>query len=106
MGNKINFKILNNQEGQSTVEYVLLLVIVLIFINTVIRSDVFARFFGNNSPFFQTMATGIARNYRFATVVTEDEVIDEEPSLAHPSFTMDGGGTSRFFVGAEEYPRQ
>ncbi len=104
MGNKISFKILKSRAGQSTVEYVLLLVVVMVFVNTVIRSETFQSFFGENSSFFNTMATGIARSYRYADVVNEDEAIEESPSLDHPSFTQDGGSNSRFFVIASEYP--
>ncbi len=105
MGNKINSKILKKEGGQSTVEYILLLVVVLVFVNTVIRSDVFRQFFGGNSAFFQTIATGIARNYRYASIVTEDDVIGPDPVVAHPSFATDGGSGSHFFVIAEEYPK-
>lgn len=105
MGNKISFKILKREKGQSTVEYILLLVVVMMFVNTVINSDLFKRFFGGNSPFFQTMATGIARNYRYAAVVTEGEVIGPNPVLAHPSFAKSGGSDSHFFIIAEEYPQ-
>ena len=107
MGSKINSKVLKKEignRGQSTVEYVLLLVVVMVFVNTVIRSDTFEQFFGDNSTFFQTIATGMARSYRYADIVSEDEAIDESPSLAHPSYTQDGGSESRFFVTAEEYP--
>ena len=104
MGNKINSKVLKNQKGQSSVEYVLLLVIVVVFVNTVIGSDVFKNFFGGDSAFFQGLATGISRNYRYASIVSEDETIGESPEFAHPSFAVDGGGSSRFFVLSEEYP--
>ena len=105
MGNKISFKILKRKNGQSTVEYILLLTVVMLFVNTVIRSDVFKQFFGGNSTFFQTIATGMARNYRYASIVTESEVIGADPVLAHPSFAKDGGSDSHFFVIAEEYPQ-
>lgn len=104
MGNKINFKILRKEKGQSTVEYILLLVIVMVFVNTVIRSDVFQQFFGNNSSFFQTIATGMARSYRYGTLVSEDEAIGEAPEISHPTFSQDSGSESRFFVIANEYP--
>ncbi len=104
MGNKINFKILKKEAGQSTVEYILLLVVVLVFVNTVIRSDVFRQFFGQDSTFFQTIATGISRNYRYASIVTEDDVIGPDPVVGHPSFSTDGGSDSHFFVIATEYP--
>jgi len=106
MGNKINSKVLKNEKGQSSVEYVLLLVIVVVFVNTVIGSDIFKNFFGGESAFFQGLATGISRNYRYSTIVPESDVIGESPEFAHPSFAADGGGNSRFFVLAEEYPTQ
>jgi len=104
MGNKISFKILKRESGQSTVEYILLLVVVLVFVNTVIRSDVFKRFFGGNSAFFKTIASGIERNYRYAAIVKESDVIGPDPVLAHPSFSKDGGSDTNFFITIESYP--
>lgn len=104
MGNSSFYKIVKNEKGQSTVEYILLLVVVLVFVNTVIRSDTFQQFFGDNSTFFQTIATGMSRNYRYATKIPESDVIGESPVQAHPSYSQNGGSESRFFVIATEYP--
>lgn len=104
MGNKVSFKILKREHGQSTVEYILLLVVVLVFVNTVVRSDVFKRFFGGNSAFFQTIATGIGRNYRYAAVVQESDVIGPDPVQAHPSFSKNHGSDTNFFITADKYP--
>jgi hypothetical protein len=105
MGNKIGFCLLN-KKGQSTVEYVLLMAVVLTFMTTVWNSKAFEDFFGKDSKFFVAFANSVRVNYRFAANVPLDTDIGDSVSGRHPSFTS--GSTTRFFThGKDEgYPLQ
>jgi hypothetical protein len=106
MGSKKHFKILN-QSGQSTVEYILLLVVVVTFITTVFNSRAFKEFFGDDSAFFTAIAEGLRTNYRYSTVVPLSDDIGLAPVREHPSFYSSEDSTSRFFTfnsGGQPYP--
>lgn len=106
MGNKKNSKILN-KSGQSTVEYILLLVVIVTFISTVFNSRPFQEFFGEDSSFFTAIAKGIRLNYRYASVVPESDDIGLSPVKTHPSFYSNDDGASRYFsFGGGEYPEE
>ncbi len=105
MGNKKNFKILN-EAGQSAVEYILLLVVIVSFISTVFNSAVFKRFFADDSAFFTAISEGIRMNYRYSSTVPIADDIGLAPVKEHPSFYSTEGGISRFFTfeGGANYP--
>ena len=88
---------MKNDKGQSTVEYILLLAVVTSLFFTVFRSEMFQKFFGENSSFFQTIAERIAMNYRYATVVDIGDDVPPIPPDNHPSFALPDGSASRFF---------
>jgi hypothetical protein len=55
-----------NQKGQSTVEYVLLLGMVLMIVIGIFKSDAFNRIFGENSAVFEEYRKIMEHNYRHA----------------------------------------
>lgn len=106
MGNKKYFKTLN-ESGQSTVEYILLLVVIVTFISTVFNSRRFKEFFGEDSAFFTAIAERIRVNYRHSTVIAPSDDIGLAPVREHPSFYFSESDTSRFFTfdgGGADYP--
>lgn len=104
MGFKKQFSLLNNQ-GQSTVEYVLLLAVIFTFLTTVWNSQAFKDFFGEDSKFFNAVAQKVRVNYHFAANVPLDTALVENPILEHPSYV--NNGQTRFFTLAEDetYPK-
>jgi hypothetical protein len=105
MGNKKYFKILGKR-GQSTVEYILLLAVVVTFISTVFNSNAFKQFFGEDSNFFNAIAQGMRASYRYSTVIPLSDDIGLAPVKEHPSFFSNEDSSSRFFTlsGGTPYP--
>ena len=97
MGSKKQTNFLKNQLGQSTVEYVLLLAVVLSVFFTVFRSRTFQDFFGEDSSFFNAIAQKMRLDYRYGTNVSADEDIGSGISNNHPTFSQPDGSVSRFF---------
>ncbi len=93
-----------HQQGQSTVEYVLLLSVVMLFMIVVIRSTAFKQFMGENSPFFKILRERFVYTYchgRDGMDPTKCRINYNTPEN-HPSYSL--GGESRFFSGKEAYP--
>lgn len=91
------------QSGQSTVEYILLLSVVMLFIALVLRSPLFADLLGENSSFFQALKDRMEYSYRYTHLGTRSGSGDEnitDPKL-HDSYSDDG--SSRFSGATEPY---
>ena len=88
--------------GQSTVEYLLLLVVIMSLVVTVFRSDAFNQFFAEDSAFFAKIERLIEYSYRHGVPGGDDTV--NYSGTGHPSFY--GGGGTRFFIGRESYGGQ
>jgi hypothetical protein len=107
MGNKKSATSLNNSRGQSTVEYVLLLAVVLSMFYSVFRSRTFQEFFGEDSSFFNAIAQKMRLDYRYGTNVSAGDDIGSGISSNHPTFAQPDGSVSRFFgypLGGTDYP--
>jgi Flp pilus assembly pilin Flp len=107
MGNKKQTHFLKSQFGQSTVEYVLLLAVVVSLFVSIFRSPAFQQFFGEDSSFFNAIAQKMRLDYRYGTNVTIDEDIGSGISTNHPTFAQPDGSASRFFgypQGGTNYP--
>ena len=104
MGNKRVHTLLKNESGQTTVEYILLLAVVITFMTTIWNSKALKNFIGEDSDFFNALAQGIRVNYQFAATVTPDTETPDAPVLNHPSYY--NAGQSRFFTfnGSIGYP--
>lgn len=103
MGNIKRPRILNSEIGQSTVEYILLMAVVVSLMTTVWNSRVFNDFLGEDSDFFNGIAEMIRVHYQFAANVPAGTEYDS-PTLVHPSFV--NGTRTRFFThaGGGSYP--
>lgn len=105
MGYKKYFYLLRNKKGQSTVEYILLLAVVITFMTTVWNSRSFKEFFGEDSSFFTRISQKIRIDYRYAANLPIDTDNPVTPIPIHPSFSP-GSGETRFFThnGTSAYP--
>lgn len=97
MGSQKYLSLLRKSEsGQSTVEYILLLAVVMALFFSIFRSRPFQEFLGEDSTFFNNIAKRLALDYRYSVRIPEDQNIDSSPTANHPSF-VDDSGKSRFF---------
>ena len=88
-------------QGQSTVEYLLLLTVCMLLIMTVLRSDAFERYLGRDSEFFTLMRERFAYTYRHGRDGFNNTQINYNAPHSHPTYS--DGGASRFFSGKEGY---
>jgi hypothetical protein len=95
-----NLQVLRNEKGQSVVEYILLLVVVMSLSATVYNSDAFKKFMGPNSEFFKALSDSIEFSYRHGLQGFEDTT--DYNSLNHPTYT--DGSKTRFFLPQSQYP--
>ena len=96
---------MKNQKGQSVIEYVLLLGVVMLFILVVIRSTAFDNFLGEGSPFFKILRERFVYTYcqgRKGNDPTKCHSVNYNNPEDHPSYSANG--VSRFFSGKEKYP--
>lgn len=93
--NGAGMKLLSKQNGQSVVEYVMLLAVISFLAATIFRSPLFTDFFGDNSNFFNALKDRMEYSYRFTHSGIEDNA--GRAVLApsdHYSYRKDNG--SRF----------
>lgn len=98
-------KVFFKQNGQSVVEYVLLLAMVMFLISTIFRSPLIADLFGEDSGFFKALKDRMEFSYRFTHLPTNSDDgcvgADLLPPGEHCSY-REGGG-SRFAGATEVY---
>ena len=101
----IQFSVLNllkNDKGQSVIEYVLLMAVIMSLAFGVFNSRYFKDFFDSDGSFFTVLATRIEHTYRNSLYVKENDLNYNSP---HPSFyNSETGGESRFFLSKDAYP--
>jgi hypothetical protein len=88
-------------QGQSTVEYVLLLAVIMVLVYSVLQSDRFKETLGQDSEIFAAMEKYIEYTYRHGGPGLTD------PSTYagdHETYKKDGAIGTRFFTPAEQYP--
>lgn len=103
MGYKTKFHLLKSNSGQSTIEYVLLLAVIMTFMTTIWNSQVYKDFMGEDSEFFIGIARKIELNYQYSVTVPVDTETSIPPPTNHPSFST--GSDSRFFThNGADYP--
>ena len=100
--NRESFKNILKQVGQSTVEYVLLLLVVVTLAYTVFNSRAFKGLLGEDSKFFEAVFKKIAYAYRHGRADDEEDRLD---LTRHNTFYNKQENRSRFFSPAETYPR-
>ena len=98
VGNK---NILGNK-GQSTVEYILLLVVIMSLASVVFKSRLFQEIFGQDSDFIAALITRMEYSYRHGRM-GEDHNLNYQ---GHPTFYNRNRNKSRFFTPVEAYPKR
>ncbi len=94
MGNR-NVHILNHR-GQSTVEYILLLAVVISLIVTVTNMPRFKALLGEGGSFATTMKNEMEWNYRFASQGRSTGTVITYPNARHPTYFNSERNTTHF----------
>lgn len=103
MDNKRKVHILiRSEEGQSTVEYILLFVVVASLAITVFKSSTFQQFLGPNSSLFAAMAKRMEFSYRNGHNGLEDTFNDYK-TTDHEAYKNKDDNRSRFFAPTSAY---
>ncbi|MEX0798900.1 MAG: hypothetical protein WD025_05620 [Bacteriovoracaceae bacterium] len=92
-----------NQKGQSTVEYVLLLAVVISLVSVVFKSDFWQSYFGENGKFDEVFRARIEYSYRHTLEGNEFYATPDYESRNHDSYYKNG--STRFFRSKEAYPQ-
>ena len=94
--------IILNNGGQSLVEYILLLAVVVSLVFTAYKNRRFQDFFGEDSQFFNRIAREVEYSYRHGRISKNRDNSDQ---LVHESFAI-SIDESRFFFSRRSYPPQ
>lgn len=95
-----------NQNGQSAVEYIMLLAVISVLTFSVINSDRFKDFMGPDSSFFAAVRSRIEFSYRHGySKPVEDDKTNNGYGGFHETYYNFEKGQSRFFSGVERYPQ-
>ena len=89
-----------NSSGQSTVEYILLLVVVVSLSYLLLKSRIFRDVLDPDSDFISAIVKEMEYSYRHGNRGREIKL----PLQNHESFYNPKEGRSRFFSSLEEYP--
>lgn len=87
-----------NQAGQSTVEYILLMVVLMTMGLAFFKSNAFENFFGPNSGVFTAIARKMEFSYRYGHNGIEDTYGENYTSEGHEAYFNNEEGKSRFFA--------
>lgn len=102
MENK-KLSILKNSGGQSTVEYLLVLLVVVSLAFTVFTSDAMTNLFGKDSSVFAAIRKRIEYSYRHGLAGSDDS---SNYDTSHDSYlNVEKGDKTRFFAPIGKYPR-
>jgi len=105
MENKHLF-ILKDNKGQSALEYILLLMVVVSLSATVFKSDAFKNFMGPDSVYFEALRKRFEYTYRFGSppIPGTAEGDSNAYSTRHDNYYNTTRGQTRFFTPVESYP--
>lgn len=93
-----------NQTGQATVEYILMLAVVMGFVFYVFNHPGVKDFLASDGALFGKLKNTIQYSYRHAMGgVVSERYPANYSEASHPSYV--GGTETRFFGPAQEYPR-
>ena len=97
---------INNQEGQTAVEYILLMAVVVSLASTVFQSDIFQKNLGPEGEIFVFFRSYMENGYRHGFEYNKDfdyEFEDRDQGL-HPTYFNYKTSKSRFFSPLTRYP--
>lgn len=90
---------IKNDDGQSMVEYIMLLGVVLILVLTVLKNEKFKAIMGPDSEVLDGMRKSMVYSYRHGR--PGPPIADPNDENSNDSYS--GGSDSRFFVNNEPY---
>jgi Tfp pilus assembly protein PilE len=90
-----------NQRGQTMIEYILLLVVVVSLAGAFLSSDTYKKFVGKDSLLMQKLVRQMSYSYRHGR---QGEVDLSNYSSDHETYYNRDEGKSRFFTPVEVYP--
>lgn len=93
--------VLKNESGQSTVEYILLLSVLVTIGTTVFNSQPFLKLFGPDSQVFDILRRKVEYSYRYGS--DGIDVDSSNYSGDHKTYVLESG-EGRFFTPIETYP--
>ncbi len=102
MGRKKNNILVMTENGQSMVEYMMLLGVVLTMTFSILQSKRFQDFFGKESPVLNLLRERMIYSYRHGSFGEED--ISDYNSAKHDTYKIPTENKSRFFTPLEAYP--
>jgi hypothetical protein len=94
--------LIKSEKGQSVVEYILLLLVIVVLSNAVFKSDLFLDFVGPDSDFFQRLKVQTEYAYRHGVNHQIDDDSDYEGG--HHTYINPQSGLTRFFTNIDAYP--
>lgn len=94
----------HKESGQTTVEYILLIAVAVIAVNTVFRSDAFKKIFGADGKFSKTFRSEMEYSYRHTLRGRKPYQPPNYSSGRHESYIWRGNQT-RFFGAKDKYPK-
>ena len=97
-----SIQILRNSDGQSVVEYILLLLVIVSLSLTIYNNPRFREFLGPNSEFFTAVKDNVQYSYRHGLQGFQDNT--SYNGTNHPTYFNDDQGQTRFFIPRERYP--
>lgn len=102
-------RVLKNQLGQSTVEYILLIAVITSIGYAFFHNKRFREFIAGKNGFFATMREGMSYSYRYSHQYDSSIDIDKKVNFNyetrdHDLYTVNSG-ESHFFTGIDKYPR-
>lgn len=93
------------ERGQSTVEYLLLLAVVIALLTTVFNSARFKALIGENGQFAQAIKAETQWNYRHGLPGRDPNTPQISfPGATHPTYFNSARSTSHFFAPKDPYP--
>ncbi|ATH06543.1 hypothetical protein BIY24_00870 [Halobacteriovorax marinus] len=97
--------ILLEERGQSAVEYIMLLAVISLITFSIVNSNKFKDFMGEDSGFFAGLRSQLEYSYRHGYLNSEADRSDDNYSGPHETYYDIDDGRTRFFTGGEQYPR-
>lgn len=99
---------MKTEKGQTMIEYILLLSVIMSLIFMVFRSDLFKSYFGDGGKFAKGFASKISCSYRYALGASNGRNCGQDnpgyQNKMHPSYFT--GGETRFFGPKSPYPQR
>lgn len=95
-----NYRFQLTYSGQSTVEYILLVGVIVLVLMVILNSAAFKKYFDINSGVYQQLKYNIEHSYRHAYPDPKAKSFDKNPSSRYQQIHSSyyGDGDSRFFV--------